>query len=183
MSGNSYISDMQNSIKKAFIAAVFFSAAFVFSGTSPHPFYISVTNGVYNAESESMELSVRMFTDDVEFALQKLGHEGVNLGTEQQSSDADSLVSRYVRSRIVMVQDTRRPTFKFVGMEFEDDGLYVYLESSFLSHRFKKLEFENRILVEAFPDQRNIMHITKGPITKSMMMDAKKLNDEVTYQE
>lgn len=150
---------------------------------APHPFYISVTEGVYNAETESMELSIRMFTDDVEYALQQLGNKPLYLGTDQQIEEADSIVSRYVRSRIVMVEDSRRPAFRFVGMEFEDDGLYVYLESSYLSPRFKKLEFENRLLVKAFEDQRNIMHIKKGDITKSMMMDAKKLNDEVTYHD
>lgn len=174
---------MQKKGKNTWAIGVLLVGLILLGGMAPHPFYISVTDGVYNSKIQSMELSIRMFTDDVEYALQKLGHEPLYLGTDQQVEKADSIVSRYVLSRIVMVEDTRRPTFRFVGMEFEDDGLYVYLESTYLSPHFKKLEFENRLLIQAFEDQRNIMHIKKGDITKSMMMDAKKRNDEVTYLE
>lgn len=148
-----------------------------------HPFYVSVTNANFNAEAHTLECSTRIFTDDLEKAMDERGYGLLHLNSEKELAEADSLIGHYVTSCFTVVTDKGPRRLVYIGREYEDDGTYVYFQAEAITPRFKWVEINSNLLINSFPDQRNIVHVTKGESTHSLMLDAKKRNDRVKFQE
>lgn len=148
-----------------------------------HPFYVSVTEAKYNKEARTLECSVRIFTDDLERALKDRGYGVLNLDSEEESAQADSLIGHYVLSTFTVVTDKGKRRLVYVGREYEEDGTYVHFQAEAISTRFKWVEMHTSLLVEQFEDQRNIIHVTKGASTHSLLLNAKERGGTVEFQE
>jgi len=65
----------------------------VFSSFSAHKFYVSVTQVVYNEATKTIELSSRIFIDDLEKALQKRHQTKLYLDTPKQHPEAKEFIT------------------------------------------------------------------------------------------
>ena len=148
-----------------------------------HPFYLSVTEANYNPEARTMECSVRIFTDDLERALNEAGHGVLHLDTEEELPEADSLIGHFVLANFGLVTDKGKRKLTYIGREYEDDGTYVYFQAEAITTRFKWIEFNTNLLLNTFPEQRNIVHVTKGDATHSLLLDGKKRSGTVNFME
>ena len=65
----------------------------VCGGWVPHEFYVSLTEVRYNPGSKRMEISIRIFPDDLDRALFREHGIHTELASELEAPEADSLVS------------------------------------------------------------------------------------------
>lgn len=126
---------------------------------SAHKFYTSIARAEYNAETKSLEVSARIFADDLEAALTKRAKRPVSLdGTKE----ADALLLAYLRETFV-VRDAgggvRR--VQLIGKELKVDVAWVYFEVS-LPDGLKNLELRQQLLCEYFPEQINVVQLIAG---------------------
>jgi len=84
----------------------------------------------YNPALKTFEVSIRMFTDDLE--------RGLSQGNDKQrvviknNDKNDPLVERYVLKSFVLMDSQKKPVaIKYVGKEQEEDATWVYLEIPF----------------------------------------------------
>jgi len=138
-----------------------------------HPFHISVMEVLYRPESKSVQVSVRLFLDDLEVALQAETQNRTLDITDETSFDyLNQQIGKYMSKRIKITGKKDIP-LTYLGFEYEDDALWCYLEATKVK-KFDIIEIENEILIEAFSDQENLIHFrTDGKVESARLSPEK----------
>lgn len=132
-------------------------AILVFSSFAPHPYYLGVTEVKYNDKTQALELSIKLFTNDLETALTKLNGKPIDLINPKNKAETDTMVYRYIGERLRLRPDGKALGYKYIGYEHEADVVWVYLESARIA-RPKTLDIDNKLLYDFLPQQINIVH-------------------------
>ena len=138
---------------------------------SLHAFHTSITQIDYNPKAKNYEVSVRIFTDDFETAIDT---ENKIKGTKIQDGDKnDALVSAYVLKHFSIISpQNKKANLKYIGKENEDLATWLYFELPEGSLA-KGSRIQQNVLMELFDDQVNIVNIKKGEERKSLLFDLK----------
>jgi hypothetical protein len=137
----------------------------------PHDFHASITQIEYNPTSGRLELAVKIFTDDLEAAIQPAGKDPLRLATSHESSLSNDLIGDYVIRHLRVKVDGMATVLAFIGKEHEADATWCFLETGPVND-FRKLEIINTLLFSQFDDQVNIIHLKKDGRTKAKMTNA-----------
>ena len=122
-----------------------------------HAFHTSLTQMQYNAKARAFEVSLRVFTDDLELALSKEAGQKVKLEAANQH---DAHVENYVKKHFALTDAKgQRKALTYVGKEFEADATWIYLEIPW-DGSGKGLQLENSIFTELFSDQVNMVNLS-----------------------
>ncbi|WP_257666592.1 DUF6702 family protein [Parapedobacter tibetensis] len=140
-----------------------------------HPFYVSIAAVDYNEKAQSVEVSCRIFYDDLEDALKAGGGKRVDLinPTAADKRAMDSLLAGYLLKHFRLAVNGEQVNLRYLGYEIEDDVAWCYLEANNIRH-IANITIDNRILFGQFPKQSNIMHITANGKRKSAKLDNPK---------
>ncbi len=121
----------------------------------------------YNAKDKTFELSIRVFTDDLEKAL---GHENGGKKFSVVNGDAnDAVVEKYLRKTFVVLdaQKQRKP-LTYIGKEQEGDATWIYFELPCPAGAMG-WSVQNAILHELFDDQMNLLNLKHQTVAKSFI--------------
>ena len=124
--------------------------------TTPHPVHISSTQIDLADNERSLEVSVRMFTDDLEEALYAASSRRVRFGSTNVRT-LDTLLGAYVTARLRVSPDGREATAKLLGHEREADAVLAFIEVPVNSVPLR-VDVQSTLLLELFSDQSNIVH-------------------------
>lgn len=144
-----------------------------------HDFHVSVMRVDHNAEAQTLEVAVKLFIDDLEQSLILLGGPDVKLGSDQEHSESDDFIFQYLNNRLSFYVDGEKKSLSYVGKEAEIDVLWCYFEVEAVP-QVGELKLKNRLLLEQFDDQSNLVHLFIGGAQKSMLL--RKGSDEDTVQ-
>ncbi len=138
-----------------------------------HPFHVSVCDVEYKPQIHALQVAQRMFSDDLENALNKTYGTSLMLDEESTAALRDSLIQVYVQEHLLFKADGRTLEGRYLGYEFEEDGVWCYIEYADVPP-FTSLEVKSTILLEIFDDQDNIIHFKWGEYEKSIKLDNDK---------
>ena len=93
-----------------------------------HDFHFSRTKAHYNQQTQTLQMSMNVFTDDLELAVRTMGHEKFKIGIETDAM-TDSLISIYILSKFNASHSGHKLKMDWVGYECDYDVTYVYIES------------------------------------------------------
>lgn len=129
----------------------------------PHEFHFSKCQIEYQADTQALQISMHLFIDDVELALEKRGYESLFLCTEREHPDANKHLLDYLESSFQLAINDKAVAYQFVGKEITEDlsGMWCYFEIEKLK-KLKTLEIRNSILTEIHDDQKNVLQV-QGP--------------------
>jgi hypothetical protein len=130
------------------------------SAFAAHPIHLCKSDLEYHAPSKTLRLSIAIFIDDLEVALRKQGHDKLFIGTEREKVGTDVLILNYLQERFLLKINQKALTYQWIGKETERDmmTLRIYLEIPKMN-QFQNFSFENKLLIEAFSDQKNIIEL------------------------
>jgi hypothetical protein len=122
-----------------------------------HDFHTSITRMDYNAREKSFEVSLRVFTDDLESALSKenAGQKFVVVNNDKN----DAFVERYVRKRFALLNaQKQKKAFNYVGKEQEADATWIYIEIP-CRETPSGFAVQNEVMLDLFDDQTNLLNL------------------------
>ncbi|MBO9637132.1 MAG: hypothetical protein J7576_03105 [Siphonobacter aquaeclarae] len=136
-----------------------------------HDFHNSLTEMRYNARTGNFEVEIKLFTDDLETALNK-GNKGPKIHIQDNDKN-DRLVEAYVRKHFKWSnpQGALRP-YQYVGKQNELDATWVFLELPF-SGPLPGCKIQQSALTDVFDDQQNIVNLTFGADKKYFLFNEK----------
>ena len=140
------------SIKKLLILLILPLFAF----TTPHKYYVSVTQIDYVKEKKAIQITSRLFIDDFERLLQERYDDKIILDTGKDEKQIDFYIEKYIKSKFLIKLNGEAVTYTFLGKEYENDIVYCYIEIENVEE-VKSFEVENRILFDIFSDQKNVV--------------------------
>ena len=135
-----------------------------------HPFYVSVTEIRQNEKTKNLEISSRIFFDDLEKTLEKKYQVKVNILKPEDPKKVNELLADYLQDRLQIKVNGKLVKLKFLGFEIEEEAAWCYLEAP-QTTPLKRLDIEDAILFEAHPLQQNMVHVTVGKRRKSTKLD------------
>ena len=121
-----------------------------------HDFHASVTQMQYDPKGKVFEISIRLFTNDLEKVLSQEVNATVRLSKDSKS---DAIIEKYVRSHFAYTTLQKQlKTLKYVGHEVEADANWIYLEMP-CAEPFQGGVLKQNALMEMFEDQVNMVTI------------------------
>jgi hypothetical protein len=161
-----------NKLKRIFLLAILVIPLLAFS---LHKEYYSLTRIDYNKKEKALQITMRLFTNDMEFALNKQYEKPLELGTDIEIKDADKLLNIYLNQKFSIRVNDKPTTYNFIGKEFEKDVMYIYLEVINID-TIHQIDIHNSVLTESFKEQENIIKIAIDDQQKSLILT--KENDK-----
>lgn len=143
-------------------------------GNCAHEFYVGITEVVYNAEERTYEVSVRLFTDDLELGI--AGYTGVNphFDTAREVPAADSLLMVYLKAHFALGETLRSPLpLRFIGRETKLDVTWIYLETPRMQP-LTQVTVLNHMLMELYSDQTHIVHLNQAGRTRTELLHRRR---------
>jgi len=122
-----------------------------------HDFHTSITRMDYNAKEKTFELSIRVFTDDLEKALAK--ENGGQKFVVANNDKNDAFVEKYIRKHFALlnIQKQKKP-YTYVGKEQEADATWIYVEIP-TQESNTGFFLQNTIMHDLFDDQVNLVNL------------------------
>jgi hypothetical protein len=108
-----------------------------------------------------MEISCKLFTDDIEEALQKLNHTRVDLARSGENKMVHQQVRAYLQERLHVVINGIPSKLELVGFETENDITWFYLESTVEVPKTTpvNIKLSNSLLYDFLPHQTNVVQV------------------------
>lgn len=151
------------------LSTVLLSLIFLISAFR-HDFHTSLAEIGYNASEQTLEVSLRVFTDDLEAALSKEnGGKSIKIDPTQGT---DSYIQNYLHKHFTVIDGTNRSRpVHFLGKEIAVDVTWLYFEITGVeSLNAKKLQ--NSVFTELFSDQVNMVNVKLPSGNRSYLFKA-----------
>ncbi len=145
-----------------------------------HPFFVSVIDIKHNVKGKNIEVSIRVFTDDLETTLKKNYKKNVDLSTGNAKPEVNNAVASYIQSKLQLNVDGKVKTLKYVGYEVQKESVWIYAEVNDVA-TIKKLNVTCNLLYEFQEKQSNIINATVGGTEKNYKLDNPKNSVEFTW--
>lgn len=154
---------MKNKI--GFSLLVFLSFGF----TNFHPFYLSMSEINFNSKEKLWEISLRIFTDDLEKEIRHHCGCRADLLNSKDSVKNSQLLNNYFQKTWKINTNGKPNPLKIIGFEKEEESIWTYFESRELQ-KPKEVEFEVGILYETQPLQTNLVRLKVGKFDETRQL-------------
>ena len=148
---------------------------------SAHDYHASITDIKFNPRTQSLQVAVKVFTDDLENALSKRSKSKVSY--DAGSATIKQQLAGYMAATIKFELTKGKPLKQqFIGSEEEADVVWLYFEVPVQSASLSQLYIENAVLTELFNDQMNIVNLDYNGKMHSMLMQKSETGKKLTFK-
>ena len=144
-------------MKKIITRVLFVVLILSMSSFAAHKFYVALFQVNYVSEKKMIQITARIFVDDLNNALEKKHNRKVNLGSEMETAEDVLLLKKYLNEKCIIKVDGQTKVINFVSKEMEGDVLICYLSIKEIK-KIKALDIYNAVLTQNNAEQQNIMH-------------------------
>jgi hypothetical protein len=127
-----------------------------------HPIYLSNTEIKYNNKTETYQISVKVFSDDLEKVFEKQYKDKIELGTDREHPKVDDYLYQYCKNNLILYADNNELSYTFIGHESGDKSdmfaMYIYLETK-KCRKSALLKVKNTILLSEISTQLNFISL------------------------
>ena len=135
-----------------------------------HPFFVSVIDFNHNTKDASVEISVRVFTDDLEKTIQKNSTSKIDVIKPTDKAVIDKLIVAYIGKTIHLKVNGQTVNTKYIGYEIIKESTWVYFEVEGVKE-LKKLDIDCNFLYDFEKSQTNIFHVKNKGVEKSYKLE------------
>lgn len=150
---------------KCLFLGLFFILATSFNNVK-HPYYVNVIDIKYDIKQKTLQVSARLFTNDLEDALRKTDNKAIDLLNPKVKSEVDSALFHYIKQRLHISINAKAQKISYIGYEKEEESIWTYLEIKNAVPP-KTLSIDSKLLYDFLPQQTCIFHVEVKGIKKS----------------
>lgn len=167
-------------MKRQIIAVLLLFSAFLISSFAVHKFYMGIYQINYAPEKKMLQITTRVFVEDINKALEKKYNKKTFLGSGKESAESVELLKKYLSDNFSIHINEQLKPMNFLSKEMDNDVLVCYLSIKDV-HKIKSLEIRNSVLIECFADQQNIVHLTAFDDKKSFLFTESSIKQVLKY--
>jgi hypothetical protein len=148
---------------------------------SLHPIHVSVTEIEHNTANRSLEVTSRIFIDDLELSVRsRTGNETLDLLNPGGGSTTDQLVKEYLADHLRITVDGKPARINYLAHEIDDAAMVCYLEIEGVK-KLKSVAVMNSVIQETHADQSNLVHVTYLGTIKSLRLTRERPNGTLEF--
>ena len=141
------------------------SSILLLSVISAHQFFISTTEIQFKPEEQRAEITIQVFTHDIDLLLENANFKTIDLGTDKESDAIDIFLANYLSDDFI-IQEYR---WNYLGKEVGDDYTAFFLEIENFSLS-PKISILNSLFMDLYTKQRNIVNFYNDKVIQSASM-------------
>ena len=138
-----------------------------------HPFFVSVTDINQNTKSKTLEVSSKIFCNDLEADIFRETNIKVDMLHPKDKLLANKLIANYVAKHIQLKLNDKPFNLNYIGYENVADAIWVYLESN-KAPIIRTFEIRNNVLLNLHPEQANIINLKTDLMEEHFKTDGQK---------
>jgi len=145
-----------------------------------HKFYVSVTQIDYMPNKKRIEISHRIFIDDLEKALEKKYKKKVYLTSTKELPEAETLIKNYLKENVKISINKKPQEIIYLAREVEGDVLIFYTKIA-ISKKINTFEIFNSLLTNIYDEQQNIVHVNINSNKNSFLFTNSDIQQKIDY--
>lgn len=144
-----------------------------------HPFHLSICEIEYDVDNKTLQITSRLFQDDLEISLSQLRSVNNYFSEVDDSVIKEDLTEFFKQHLQISIDDSFRP-IQFVGFEIEDNVVWCYLEISKVKS-IREISIKYSPLIDTFDNQINLAHIRYLGKVKSLKFQRNQLTGTAIF--
>jgi hypothetical protein len=146
-----------------------------------HPIHLSITEIDHNEKSKALQITMRIFIDDLELSIRKkLNNQELDLLEPGNGKTTDDLVRDYLMESVKFKVDKKAVRMNYIGHEIEGPAMICYVEIGNIK-KFTTIEVTNRVILETHDDQSNLVNVNYHDKVKSVRLTNDQPTASVTF--
>jgi len=146
-----------------------------------HKFYMGVFQVNYAAEKKMIQITSRIFIDDLNNGMEKKYHQKTFVGTDKETQADIDLLKKYLSENFTIKINGQSKPITFLSKEVEANDVLVCYSRIKDINIFKTIEISNTILVDWNAEQQNITHISAFGTKKSVLFTESSRKELLKY--
>jgi len=118
-----------------------------------HKYYFSLTEIVHNTEAKTLEISMKIFYDDLRQALYAI--DGKKIGDDPQAHT--EAIENYLNRHFMLQTDSTMIAYSYLGATLDLDAVWCFMEAEDIGY-LKNLTVTNTLLTDFHPNQNNVIN-------------------------
>jgi hypothetical protein len=141
------------------------------SSFAVHKFYVSIYQINYVPQKKMVQITSRIFIDDMNEALEKKFHKKTYVGTDRETDEDVVLMKKYLAEKFtIKINGTAKPLV-FLSKEVEANVIVSYHSIKDIS-KITSFSIENTALLEVNEEQQNIIQANISGEKQSLLLTA-----------
>ena len=130
-----------------------------------HDYYVSTTQLEYISEKDVIQITIKIFKDDIESVISKKN----KIIDNSDLIQINRKLNEYIVEKFRISVNNDNVIFDFIGKEYKKDMIQIYYEVN-LAEKIKKITIENNLLFDLIDNQQNIIHFKNENFRKSFLL-------------
>lgn len=151
------------------------------SGFTMHKFYVSIYQINYAPEKKMLQITSRIFIDDINDALEHKYGKKTALGDKNETAADVTLMQQYLTENFLIKVNGQAKPIHLLSHEFENNVIICYLTVQDVA-KVKLIEIKNTALFELFPDQQHIINTSVLGEKQSLLLTTDKKSGVLKYK-
>lgn len=148
------------------------------SGFAAHKFYVSIYQINFAPEKKMLQITSRIFLDDLNEAVQSKTKQKMNLGETSETPEQQKRMVDYMLSNLQIRVNGKPVTVEFRSKEIQDNVMICYFRATGVAS-VKSLWIRNRNLFDYVTEQQNIIQTTINGKKNSLLLTIDNPEDKL----
>jgi hypothetical protein len=139
------------------------------NNNAKHPFYVSVIEIEHNKKDKTAEISIRIFSTDLETTLNKFNNSKLDVSKPENKKQVELALDKYIQQKLSISIENKPATMHLIGFEHQLESIWSYFVIDKVAS-MKTVQLHCSILYDFQTSQMNIIHVKENGIEKSFQL-------------
>ncbi|MDG2433597.1 DUF6702 family protein [Flavobacterium sp.] len=147
-----------------------------------HKFYLGIYQVNYAPEKKMLEITSRIFIDDLNKALEKkYKRKAFHIGTAEETDQEVTLFKKYLAENFIVKINGQVKPIVFLSKETAEDDVLVCYSKIVAVPKMNSIEIFNAVLIDWSSEQQNITHVTAFGTKKTILFTDSSRNGVLKF--
>lgn len=148
---------------------------FMLTSMTAHKFYVSIYQITFAPEKKMLQITSRIFIDDLNAGLERYYHKRTHIGENNESPEDIELMKKYLAEHFIIKVNGQKKAINYKSKELEGNVVICYYSIKDIS-KITSLEIYNSALTDLNDEQQNIIQTTVYGKKQSLLLTADTVN-------
>lgn len=139
------------------------------SSFAVHKFYVSIYQINFNQDKKQVEITARIFYDDLNKALEKTNQVKTHIGLPQENVTDVKLMQDYIKNHFSVKINGKSKPLLFLSHEIETNIVICYFKITGIT-KVQNIEVNSNALFEIDSEQQNIIQIKANNKKQNLLL-------------
>ncbi|HLF52152.1 DUF6702 family protein [Flavobacterium sp.] len=145
-----------------------------------HKFYVSIYQINYAPEKKMLQITSRIFIDDLNDVLFRNFNKKTHLGEQNESPEDIILMKKYISDHFSIKVNGQQKAINYLSKELEGNVVICYYNIKDIS-KIKTLEIQNTVLIDLNSEQQNIIQTTISGKKQNLLLTDGEIKGFLKY--